>query len=74
LADAYLNYLYTPAGQKLAAKHYYRPLKPELADAADVARFPKLELFTVKDRFGGWEAVQKEHFDDNAIFDQIYAP
>ena len=74
LAEAYLNYLYTPAGQKLAAKHYYRPLKPELADAADVARFPKLELFTVKDRFGGWEAVQKEHFDDNAIFDQIYAP
>lgn len=74
LAEAYLNYLYTPAGQILAAKHYYRPTEPKYADPADLARFPKLELFTVKDRFGSWDAVQKEHFDDNAIFDQIYAP
>ncbi len=74
LAEAYLNYLYSPVGQKLAAKHYYRPIKPEFADPADVARFAKLELFTVKDRFGSWEAVQQEHFDDNGIFDQIYVP
>ncbi|MDD2725413.1 MAG: sulfate ABC transporter substrate-binding protein [Methylovulum sp.] len=74
LAEAYLNYLYTPAGQKLAAKHYYRPIEPKYADAADIALFPKLELFTIKERFGSWDAVQKEHFDDNGIFDQIYAP
>ena len=74
LAEAYLNYLYTPAGQKLAAKHYYRPIEPKYADPADLAVFPKLELFTIKDRFGSWDAVQKEHFDDNAIFDQIYVP
>jgi sulfate/thiosulfate transport system substrate-binding protein len=74
LAEAYLNYLYSPVGQKLAAKHYYRPIKPEFADPADVARFAKLEFFTVKDRFGSWEAVQQEHFDDNGIFDQIYVP
>ena len=73
LAEAYLNYLYSPVGQKLAAKHFYRPIAPEHADAQDLARFSKLELFTVKDRFGSWEAVQKEHFDDNGVFDQIYA-
>ncbi|MDO9103891.1 MAG: sulfate ABC transporter substrate-binding protein [Methylovulum sp.] len=74
LAEAYLNYLYTPVGQKLAAKHYYRPSEPKYADAADLARFPKLELFTIKDKFGSWDAVQKEHFDDNGVFDQIYVP
>ena len=74
LAEAYLNYLYSPVGQKLAAKHYYRPTEPKYADPQDMARFAKLELFTVKDRFGGWDAAQKEHFDDNGIFDQIYAP
>ena len=74
LAEAYLNYLYTPAGQKLAAKHYYRPIETKYADPADVARFPKIDLFTIKDRFGSWDAVQKDHFDDNAIFDQIYVP
>jgi len=74
LAEAYLNYLYSPVGQKLAAKHYYRPTEAKYADPQDMARFAKLELFTVKDRFGGWDAAQKEHFDDNGIFDQIYAP
>ncbi len=74
LAEAYLNYLYTPIGQKLVAKHFYRPSHPEHADAEDLKRFPKLELFTVNERFGSWAQVQKEHFDDGANFDQIYTP
>ena len=61
-----------PAGQKLAARHYYRPVKPEHADPADVARFPKLALFTIED-LGGWQAAQKKHFADGGVFDQIYA-
>ncbi|MBS4050802.1 MAG: sulfate ABC transporter substrate-binding protein [Methylomonas sp.] len=74
LATAYLQYLYTPVGQKLAAKHFYRPSHPEFAEAEDLKRFPKLELFTVDQQFGGWANVQKVHFDDGANFDQIYAP
>lgn len=72
IAEAYLDYLYSPAGQKLVAKHYYRPVKPELADQKDVARFPKLKLFTVDDTFGGWQQAQKIHFADGGTFDQIY--
>ncbi|NOU20932.1 MAG: sulfate ABC transporter substrate-binding protein [Methyloglobulus sp.] len=74
LAEAYLQYLYSPVGQKLAAKHYYRPYQLQYADPADLKRFPKLELFTVVDKFGGWAKAQKEHFDDDGIFDQIYTP
>ncbi|MCK9621770.1 MAG: sulfate ABC transporter substrate-binding protein [Methylobacter sp.] len=74
LAEAYLQYLYTPVGQKLVAKHFYRPYQPEHADPEDLKRFPKLELFTVNERFGGWAQVQKEHFNDGGYFDQIYAP
>ncbi|MDD2740439.1 MAG: sulfate ABC transporter substrate-binding protein, partial [Methylomonas lenta] len=47
---------------------------PEHADAADLKRFPKLDLFTVNDQFGGWANAQKAHFDDDGSFDQIYAP
>lgn len=74
VAEAYLHYLYAPIGQKLVAKHFYRPSLPEHADPADLKRFPKLELFTVDDQFGGWAKAQKEHFDDDGSFDQIYAP
>ncbi len=74
LAEAYLQYLYTPVGQKLVAKHFYRPTHPEHADVEDLKRFPQLDLFTVNERFGGWAKVQKEHFDDGAYFDQIYQP
>ncbi len=74
LAEAYLQYLFSPGGQKLAAKHYYRPIQPEHADPEDVKRLPKLELFTVQDQFGGWHAAQKEHFDDGGTFDQIFIP
>lgn len=74
LAKAYLEYLFSPTGQKLAAKHFYRPFQPEHADPADIKRFPKIELFTVAEKFTNWANVQKTHFDDDAIFDQIYTP
>lgn len=74
LAEAYLQYLYSPVGQKLAAKHFYRPSQPEHANPEDLKRFPKLELFTVNEGFGGWAQAQKDHFDDGGYFDQIYAP
>ncbi len=74
LAEAYLNYLYSPVGQKLAAQYYYRPFQPEHADPKDLERFPKLERLSVDDVFGGWHKAQAEHFDDGGTFDQIYAP
>ncbi|MFN3497190.1 MAG: sulfate transporter subunit, partial [Pannonibacter indicus] len=73
VAKAYLDYLYSPAGQALAAKHYYRPASPELADPEDLKRFPEVELVTIED-FGGWAKVQPEFFGDGGIFDQIYKP
>jgi sulfate/thiosulfate transport system substrate-binding protein len=72
-AEAYLQFLYSPTGQALAAKHFYRPSKPELAAAEDVARFPEIELFGI-DRFGGWKEAQAVHFGDGGVFDQIYKP
>jgi sulfate/thiosulfate-binding protein len=71
VANAYLDYLYSPIGQKVAARHYYRPIKPEFADKADIARFPKINLIKIDD-LGGWQAVQKKHFADGGIFDQVY--
>ncbi len=71
-AQAYLEGLYSPFGQRLAAKHYYRPLHPEFADPADVARFPQVRLVTIDEAFGGWQAAQKRHFTDGGTFDQIY--
>ena len=73
VAEAYLKYLYSPEGQKIAAKHYYRPRHPEFADPADVARFPKVELVTIQSAFGSWDKAQSEHFADGGIFDQIQA-
>jgi sulfate transport system substrate-binding protein len=72
VAEAYLEYLYSPVGQRLAAKYYYRPVKPEDADPEDMKRFLTLKLFTVEDRFGSWAAAQKEHFADGGTFDQLY--
>lgn len=74
VAQAYLEALYGPDGQRLAAKNFYRPVKPEYADAADLARFPKLEMITVDGAFGGWGAAQAKFFADGGVFDQIYAP
>ena len=71
LADAYLNYLYSPEGQALAYKHFYRAWDASKAAPEDVARFPQLELVDIA-HFGGWAKVQPEHFGDGGIFDQIY--
>jgi sulfate/thiosulfate transport system substrate-binding protein len=70
-AEAYLQFLYSPAAQKIIAKNYYRPVHPEFADKADVDRLPKLKLITVDKTFGGWAAAQKTHFADGGIFDEI---
>lgn len=72
VSKAYLEYLYSPSGQKLAAKNYYRPYKPEFADKEDIARFPKLELLKINDVFVDWKTAQKTHFDDGGTFDAIY--
>lgn len=74
VAQAYLEYLYSPAGQGLAAKHYYRPVEPQYAAPEDLARFSKVELFTIDEVFGGWQKAQRTHFDDGGVFDQIYKP
>jgi sulfate transport system substrate-binding protein len=73
-AKAYLDYLYSSEGQRLAAEHYYRPVKLEHAARKDLERLPQIELFTVDEAFGGWERAQKTHFDDGGVFDAIYAP
>jgi sulfate/thiosulfate transport system substrate-binding protein len=72
VAEAYLKYLYTPEGQEIVARNFYRPRNPAVA-AKHAELFPKIELATIKD-FGGWTKAQKEHFGDGGIFDQIYAP
>ena len=74
VANAYLEFLYSPAGQKLAAKHFFRPVDPSAADPADLARFPKLDLVSIDETFGGWAKAQQKHFADGAIFDEIYKP
>ncbi|WP_235933286.1 sulfate ABC transporter substrate-binding protein [Paragemmobacter ruber] len=73
LAEAYLNFLYSPEGQALAFKHFYRAWDTSKAAPEDVARFPQLELVDIAS-FGGWAKVQPEHFGDGGIFDQIYVP
>lgn len=73
-AEAYLNLLYDREGQRLAAKNYYRPIKPELADKEDVARFKDIKLVTIDKDFGGWAKAQGQHFGDGGTFDQIYKP
>lgn len=74
VAQAYLEYLYSPVGQRLAAKHYYRPVHPEHANPADLKRFPDVRRITVDAVFGGWQKAQETHFNDGGVFDQIYAP
>ena len=73
-AQAYLDFLYSPAAQKIIASNFYRPFKPEAADPADLARFPKIRLVTIDQVFGGWTKAQAEHFADGGVFDQIYRP
>nr|WP_132543383.1 sulfate ABC transporter substrate-binding protein [Plasticicumulans lactativorans] len=73
VAQAYLEYLYSDAGQELAAKHFYRPSQPAIA-AKYADRFTQLKLVTIDSYFGGWAKAQAEHFADGGTFDQIYAP
>ena len=71
VATAYLEYLYTEKGQEIAAKNYYRPRDQKVAEKyAD--QFPKVELFTIDEVFGGWKKAQETHFNDGGEFDSIY--
>jgi len=70
-AEAYLRFLYTPEGQRLAAKHFYRPAEPDKVPAAELARFPKVTTVTIDSAFGGWKKAQAEHFGDGGFFDRI---
>jgi len=71
-AEAYLNFIYTKEAQEIAAKNYYRPRDPEVAKKYENV-FPKVQLFTIDEVFGGWKNAQKKHFADKGIFDEIYS-
>lgn len=73
VAKAYLDFLYTDKGQDLAAKHYYRPTKPQIAEKY-AAQFPKMKLFTISEVSGNWKNATDKHFAEGALFDQIYQP
>jgi sulfate/thiosulfate-binding protein len=73
VAQAYLDFLYTPEAQEIAAKHYYRP-QLDAVRQKYAQQFPKVETFTVDAVFGGWTKAQQAHFNDGGIFDQIYQP
>ena len=72
LAQAYLEYLYTPAAQEIIAQNFYRPRDPTVA-AKYGKQFPPLTLVTIDDSFGGWKAAHAKHFADGGTFDQIFA-
>ena len=72
-AEAYLNFLYTPEAQAIAAENYYRPRLAEVAEKFK-DRFPAITLFTIDAVFGGWRAAQAKHFSDGGVFDQIFRP
>jgi sulfate transport system substrate-binding protein len=74
VAQAYLEHLYSPRGQQLAAKHFYRPAISESVADSERAQFAQVELFTIAEVFGGWNKAQAEHFDDGGLFDKIYQP
>ncbi len=71
LAEAYLNYLYSPEGQDIAGKHFYRPRDAKAAEKYK-AQFSPVKLFTIDEVFGGWAKAQDTHFKDGGVFDQIY--
>lgn len=72
-AEEYLRYLYSPEGQEIVARNFYRPRSADVASKYQ-NQFPKVALFTVGDVFGGWQKAQKTHFADGGVFDQIYQP
>ena len=73
VAEAYLQYLYTPEGQEIAAKHHYRPRDSQVM-AKYAQSFAQTTLFTIDEQFGGWQTAQKTHFADGGTFDQLYKP
>jgi sulfate/thiosulfate transport system substrate-binding protein len=73
VAQAYLEFLYTPEGQEIAARHHYRP-RLEAVAKKYAATFPAINLIGIDDVFGGWPKAQKTHFADGGVFDQIYQP
>ena len=73
VAEEYLKYLYTPEGQEIAAKNYYRPTDKKVA-ARYAKTFTRVKLITIDEVFGGWRKAQKTHFADGGVFDQIYVP
>jgi sulfate/thiosulfate-binding protein len=73
LAEAYLEFLYTPEAQEIAANNYYRPQSEEVAKK-HAAQFPKIDMFTIDEVFGGWKKAQAKHFADGGAFDQIHQP
>jgi sulfate/thiosulfate-binding protein len=73
VAEAFLQYLYSPEGQEIAAQHHYRPRDPKVAEKY-AASFAKVKLLTIDQAFGGWAAAQKTHFADGGTFDQVYRP
>jgi sulfate transport system substrate-binding protein len=74
VAKAYLEYLYSPEGQKIAAKHHFRPSDPSLVEAETMKQFPELALFTVNEIFGSWREAHEKHFREGGNFDSIYVP
>jgi len=72
-AEAYLQFLYSPEGQEIAARHHYRPRDATVA-AKYAGTFAQVKLFTIDEAFGGWQNAQKAHFADGGTFDQIYRP
>ena len=73
IAQAYLEYLYSPEGQEIAARNHYRPRDPKIA-AKYASTFANVKLFTIDEAFGGWQRAQTAHFNDGGTFDQIYRP
>jgi sulfate/thiosulfate-binding protein len=74
-AEDYLKHLYSPEGQRIVARHFYRPTDEAAADPADLARFKKIDMLSIDDPiFGGWAQAQPKHFDAGGLFDQIYQP
>lgn len=73
VAEAYVRFLYSPEGQELCAKHYYRPNDPTVA-VRWTSRFVAVPMLTVDGDFGGWPAAQAKHFADGGVFDQLYQP
>ena len=71
VAEAYLKFLYTPAAQEIIARNFYRP-REHPKSPRNTKPFPKIELFTIDEVFGGWKKAQATHFADGGIFDQIY--